>query len=608
MPAPTHPSDIAREVLRLFAARRIPPTPDNFRTLYHEVAGTADDSLPLPFVRTLAAWLPRDSAERTRLARQLDEALADEDHRATEQALFAYLTQLQHEEPPAWNTLIGQLLRQWEARQLGWTTARKRESLERVLGANDPKTLYARLQALVSAWRQTPLDPEAPSSTAQPPFDAGAGGQAPAPAGSAADFTRNSHAAEARVTPAGDAQDIIDALGELLLTALDTVMPAFLGEHPDLADEAIGFAAAVRTAPDADALRVIARQLRKFAYRLEMIAGDTAEVRAGLLNLLRLLLQNIDDLVIDSTWLHGQVEVLRDIVDAPANVRRIDDAERRLKDLIFKQSQLKHSLVQSQHDLRQLLAGFVDQLARFTENTGTFHDRIVANAARIAAARDIGEIGSALDEVIHDTRAIQDEAMRSRDELHASRERAERAEQKIAELQRELDEASRLMRHDQLTGVLNRRGIEEIFGKESARTKRRGSPLCVALLDIDNFKRLNDTFGHNAGDGALIHLADVIRRNLGPNDTVARLGGEEFIILYPDCDLDAAAAALTRLQRELTREYFLADERKLLITFSAGVTLWQPGEAVEAVIARADDAMYEAKRTGRNKVVKAEVA
>lgn len=606
MPAPTHPSDIAREVLRLFAARRIPPTPDNFRTLYHEVAGTADDTLPLPFVRTLAGWLPRDSAERTRLARQLDEALADEDHRATEQALLAYLTHLQHEEPPAWNVLIGQLLRQWEARQLGWTTARKRESLERVLGANDPRTLHARLQALVSAWRQTPLDPEAPANAAQPPLDACAGGQAPGPAGSTADSTRNSYSAEGRAALAGDAQDIIDALRELLLTALDTVMPAFLGEHPDLADEAIGFAAAVKAAPNAEALRVIARQLRKFAYRLEMTAGDTAEARAGLLNLLRLLLQNIDDLVIDSTWLHGQVEVLRDIVDAPANVRRIDDAERRLKDLIFKQSQLKHSLVQSQHDLRQLLAGFVDQLARFTENTGTYHDRIAANAARIAAARDIGEIGSALDEVMHDTRAIQDEAMRSRDELHASRERAERAEQKIAELQRELDEASRLMRHDQLTGVLNRRGMEEIFGKETARTQRRGSPLCIALLDIDNFKRLNDTFGHNAGDGALIHLADVIRRNLGPTDTVARLGGEEFIILYPDSDLDAAAAALTRLQRELTREYFLADERKLLITFSAGVTIWRPGEAVEAVIARADDAMYEAKRTGRNKVMKAE--
>jgi diguanylate cyclase len=607
MPAPTHPSDIAREVLRLFAARRIPPTPDNFRTLYHEVAGTADDTLPLPFVRTVAGWLPRDSTERTRLARRLDEALADEDHRATEQALFAYLAGLQHEEPPAWNMLIGQLLRQWEARQLGWTTARKRESLERVLGANDSRTLYARLQALVGAWRQTPLDAEAPPPAAQPPRDACAGGQAPESGGDAAASTRNSCPAAAGTALAGDARDIVDALRELLLTALDTVVPAFLGEHPDLADEAIGFAAAVKTAPDAEALRVIARQLRKFAYRLEMTAGDTAEVRAGLLNLLRLLLQNIDELVIDSGWLHGQVEVLRDIVDGPADVRRIDDAERRLKDLIFKQGQLKHSLVQSQHDLRRLLAGFVDQLARFTENTGAYHDRIAANAARIAAARDIGEIGSALDEVMRDTRAIQDEARRSRDELHAARARAERAEQKLAELQRELDEASRLMRHDQLTGVLNRRGLEEIFDKESARTQRRGSPLCVALLDIDNFKRLNDTFGHSAGDGALIHLAGVMRRNLAPSDTVARLGGEEFIILYPDADLDEAAAALTRLQRELTREYFLADDRKLLITFSAGVAAWRPGEAVEAVLARADGALYEAKRTGRNKVVKAQV-
>lgn len=596
MPAPTHPSDIAREVLRLFAARRIPPTPDNFRTLYHEVAGTRDDALPLPFVRTLAGWLPRDSAERARLARQVDQALESEDADAAGEALFAYLGHLQQEQPPAWNTLIGQLLRQWETRQLGWTTARKRESLERVLGANDPATLFTRLQGLVSAWRQSPLDPEAPPADVPPPVADAAESNAP-----------QTPRSQIRLIGGGEADDIIDALRELVLTALDTVVPAFLGEHPELADEATRFAMAVRAAADADALRVVVRQLRKFAYRLEMSAGDTAEVRTGLLNLLRLLLENIDDIVIDNKWLHGQVEALREVIDKPANVRVIDDAERRLKELIYKQSQLKHDLVQSQHDLRRMLAGFVDQLARFTASTGTYHDRIAANAARIAAAHDIGEIGSVLDEVMRDTRAMQDEARQSRDELERARERAEQAEQRIAALERELDEASRLMRHDQLTGVLNRRGMEEMFGKEAARTERRGAPLCVALLDIDNFKRLNDTFGHNTGDDALVHLAKVIRGNLGPNDTVARLGGEEFIILYPESDLDEAAAALTRLQRELTREYFLADDRKLLITFSAGVTVWRPGEPVDTVIARADGAMYEAKRGGRNKVVKAEV-
>ncbi|MGL1834396.1 GGDEF domain-containing protein [Rhodocyclaceae bacterium SMB388] len=102
-------------------------------------------------------------------------------------------------------------------------------------------------------------------------------------------------------------------------------------------------------------------------------------------------------------------------------------------------------------------------------------------------------------------------------------------------------------------------------------------PANLRLLDIDNFKR--------------------------PNDTVVRIGGEEFIILYPESDLNQASAVLVRLQRALTRTFFLADESKILITFSAGASAWLPGESMDAVIERADAAMYEAKQTGKNKVV-----
>src|SRR5690349_1116862 len=147
MPAPTQPSEIAREVLRLIATRRVPPTPENFRKLYNEVAGiTADDgAFPEKFVRSLAHQLPRDTAERTRLARQLDQALTAGDPDTGQRALGQYLASLKTEQPQAWNELIGNLLKQWELRHIGWTTARKRESLERVLAANDPATLYGRL-------------------------------------------------------------------------------------------------------------------------------------------------------------------------------------------------------------------------------------------------------------------------------------------------------------------------------------------------------------------------------------------------------------------------------------------------------------------------------
>ncbi len=622
MAGPGTPSEIAREVLRLFATRRLAPTPDNFRTLYHEVAGTEVPAKPIPtkLLRAIAERLPRDTGERQRLAKQFEQAIATEpaDQAAIDDTLFAWLDTFGQDEPPAWNTLIGNLLRQWEARQLGWTTARKRESLDRVLTANDPTTLHGRLQGLVKAWSQAPSDPEAPPSAEATAHGldhaaisdiGGSSGTPSSPSFTTTPATAINSPRQAAQTPAvrivapGESEDIIANLRELLLLTLDTVVPAFLAEHRDLIREAESLAESVKAATETNQLQTLGKQLRKYAYRLELIAGEDAEIRAGLLKLLRLLLENIDEIVIDDRWLQGQIEVLRDIVDKPANVRLIDDAERRLKEVIFKQSQLKHNLEQAQRNLRALLAGFVDQLASFTESTSSYHDKIATNAARIVKANSIDEIGDLLDEVMRDTRVIQEEARRSRDDLQVARGRAEAAEQKIAQLQHELEETSRLMRHDQLTGALNRRGLEEVFEKESARALRHQVGLCIALLDIDNFKRLNDTYGHDAGDDALIHLTRIIRENLRPNDTVARIGGEEFIILYPESDLPQATAALVRLQRELTKNFFLAEDSKILITFSAGASLWHPGEPMDDVIKRADQAMYEAKQTGKNKVV-----
>jgi diguanylate cyclase len=125
----------------------------------------------------------------------------------------------------------------------------------------------------------------------------------------------------------------------------------------------------------------------------------------------------------------------------------------------------------------------------------------------------------------------------------------------------------------------------------------------VALLDIDNFKKLNDSMGHDAGDEALIHLATVCRETLRPQDTVARYGGEEFIILLPETPLHEATVALTRLQRELTRKFFLHANEKILITFSAGVTQMLPNDNQSTVIKRADEAMYKAKQSGKNRVL-----
>ncbi len=170
-------------------------------------------------------------------------------------------------------------------------------------------------------------------------------------------------------------------------------------------------------------------------------------------------------------------------------------------------------------------------------------------------------------------------------------------------MHRELDRVSAQARHDPLTGALNRKGLDEALEREISGVRRKETPLCLALLDIDNFKKLNDTLGHATGDLALAHLATVARECMRPQDTLARYGGEEFVILLPDTAIDQGIEAMTRLQRELTKRFFLAETEKILITFSAGVAQLLTDEKGVDAIRRADQAMYLAKRAGKNRVV-----
>jgi diguanylate cyclase len=255
--------------------------------------------------------------------------------------------------------------------------------------------------------------------------------------------------------------------------------------------------------------------------------------------------------------------------------------------------------------MKTMLARFVDHLAEMTEATAGFHEKMARCAARVSAASDINALSTVVDEITRETRLIQMSALRSRDELRDAKARVEETQREVVRLQDELAQAAEAVRQDQLTGVLNRKGLDEALERELARGRRRGAPLCVSMLDIDNFKKLNDSYGHQTGDGALIHLARVVEDALRPQDSIGRYGGEEFVILLPETGLDDALTALTRLQRELTRRFFLHGNERTLITFSAGVAQVGRDEAQEQALARADAAMYEAKRAGKNRVVAA---
>ncbi len=597
MATSSNPSEIARETLKQLMARRMAPSPDNYHDIYHEIAGTTDqvaDVFPERELKSLASTLPRNNAVQQRLARQLDQALKAESWDEYKKTLADFIKEHSTESELRWNELISDLLRQWEAKQTSLTPARKRESLEHVLASASKNSdlLFARLQSLIKSWSQNSADIDE-IELANDDVDA----VPEAPASSGAVVASTSRVA---VSPASE---IFPELRELFAYALEAVVAAQLGDVPELADEARTIAASVRGANSLQVMQDLMTAIKRFAFKLEFLAEDRSELREGMLKLLQLMIENVSELVVDDRWLNGQLDMVREIIARPMNIRAINDAEKRLKEVIFKQSQIKHSLTEAREALKQMLAGFVDHLAEFADSTSDYHDKIEVCVQKISKADDVSQLQDVLGEVIKETRIIQINAQRSRDDLRASKQRVEETEKRINELQGELEKASTLVRHDQLTGTFNRRGLEEAFESEVARWRRRKSPLCVALLDIDNFKKLNDSLGHAAGDGALIHLVTVIRETLRPQDTLARFGGEEFIILLPDTPPEDAQKALVRLQRELTKRYFLNDNEKILITFSAGVTQYRVDDDQSTVIKRADTAMYAAKQAGKNRVV-----
>lgn len=159
--------------------------------------------------------------------------------------------------------------------------------------------------------------------------------------------------------------------------------------------------------------------------------------------------------------------------------------------------------------------------------------------------------------------------------------------------------------HDALTGLYNRQKFNDIFTKEIRRSRRYANFLSVILFDIDNFKAINDSYGHDAGDEVLKKIADIISVNLRQTDSLVRWGGEEFIVLLPETDLQTACNVAQKLLESLTVLTFDFMQEK--ITASFGVATLNETDTECTLINRADEALYEAKRNGKNQVLKEKI-
>ncbi|MFT3956580.1 MAG: diguanylate cyclase [Piscinibacter sp.] len=547
------------------------------------------DTTRTPAARPGAETLPAQIAKAA-----LRRLVLDKQEPTPENYARAY-AQESGESPPAANdgaalaALIGKLVRGVERGGRHWTAARRKDSLQRVLegSRSDAKRLQQRLTQLATSWDSD--TPDGAVETEPAPLDELEAPAAAAPAAQAVEAPMSLNLADER--PWGR---IVGTLGQ-------TTGQALPPQDEAAAQLAQALSGLVERIGREGASTPLAEELEAMCRRAGIVLQHRHHLVEQLGALCQELTASLTDLAEDDSWAQGQCDAMRVKLDEGLTARGVRAVSELLRDTRERQGTLRAEREKAREALKTLINRMLAELGELGSQTGRFHESVGRYADVIEKADSLESLAGVVREMVEETRTVQALVQQTQGRLQEEHAKASELTQRVGELEGELRRLSSEVSTDQLTQIANRRGLLQSFDVERARVERDGLALAVGLLDIDNFKRLNDELGHAAGDEALRSLAAVVSKTLRPTDMVARYGGEEFVVLLPQTPVDEGQQILTRLQRSLSGGLFMHEEKTIFVTFSAGVTAYRVGESIEAALERADQALYEAKRTGKNR-------
>ena len=612
MPKPSA-AETAKAALRRLALSKLEPTPENYARAWAEEGGAAPAAAPAPAPTAPAAPSAKAKNVYDRIAARLfDDGTQREEfsqvmQRADWDAARGHVEKAAESQTALANGFaqtIEKLARGLERGGRQWTAARKKDSLQRVLEANrsDVARLHQRLKQLVASWDGDVSDEAVAVDATDEPRDAPAAARGvevldtgDGPAARPIEVRGGVDHAPRAGAPAGAEWPPVlqqyDATVRAALPPGDERALAIEGELRELQASLVRDGA---TAPlRLQAEQVCERARRLLAHRhhlVDELHRLTQEMSSGLAEVAE-----------EGSWVKGQTESLAlSLGDAPS-VRSVRAASEMLAQTRARQQRVRAERDSARAALKGAISQMLAELDALGDHTGGFADSVASYVDTIANAESLESLAGVVKQMVEESRAVHGLVSDTQQRLQEGRQRATELEAQVRNLESELRRLSEEVSTDVLTEVANRRGLMAAFEVETARLERQGGELAIGLLDIDNFKKLNDTLGHSVGDMALKTLAGHVQKQLRAVDVVARFGGEEFVVLLPGVPVDEAQVTLTRLQRTLSASLFMHDGREVFVTFSAGVTRFRPGEALESALERADEALYEAKRTGKNR-------
>lgn len=589
--------EIARQTLMQLSKSQRPPNPENFRQVYDEIAGVESSDPSAILIKSLEKVLigmGKNKPTCIAASQKISTYLKKQDLTNVENQLHQIIAGEKSNESIHWGNLLRYLLKQLDAQHAGLPFERKIEDLNKTIlnDANDSNALAKKIKILITSWGD---GQSANSSTA---IDLKPGREV---AQEAILVQENS-----KTQTSADTDKLLNTAikwRDMLINTINiAILPQF-AENPAAATRIQLLIQQAQTSDKLDHVDEFNEALKSTLLRSELLADSQHRIQESLIKMLGLLFTSINDQIDENKWLHGQINIVKEVISAPLDIESLRSAEASIRALMLQQSSLKPGLVEAKDTIKSMMSIFVNGLVEITESTGTYQLKINEYQKQISTSTDFAQLNTILQGLIGDINDMNANAKKSHEDFQDTQKKIEDAEKHIHELTAKLDYISQVAQQDYLTGALNRRGMDEAIQREFDRADRHNTPLSVAIIDIDHFKKINDTMGHSTGDVALAHLAKVVKSIIRSTDVLARYGGEEFVILLPGSKEKDAVNVIANVQRNLTKNFFMHNTNQVVITFSAGVAERNNGEHFDDVLPRADAALYVAKQSGRNRVV-----
>ncbi|MBE0493671.1 MAG: diguanylate cyclase [Thiomicrospira sp.] len=247
-------------------------------------------------------------------------------------------------------------------------------------------------------------------------------------------------------------------------------------------------------------------------------------------------------------------------------------------------------------EVSQLINEVLGHLESWSTESAKHQQGLTDNIACLEASQSYDEIMHCLNQnILPPIRKISENTLSLQQQMIDST-------QIIKKLKRELEHVTTLAKTDSLTGIPNRRGFDELCEEHIKLAQKEGSTLCMVLLDLDHFKKINDTYGHLVGDSVLRYIARTLHAETKGQDAIARLGGEEFVILLSDISYQNAHNVSEKIRKRIATKVLIVKGHNMPLQFTSsfGVALYRAGESADQLFERADRALYLAKQNGRN--------